>query len=106
MRAGGFVFDYRPDTLRNLCLVLSRRVACADQPRGRGAGERATTLLILDLCLKSRHVPVFLDPSLLAAPFELLRVRSMSLSSKVWVGGVLTSVMEGEKATATHRLSI
>ena len=68
MRAGGFVFDYRPDTLRNLCLVLSRRVACADQPRGRGAGERATTLLILDLCLKSRHVPVFLDPSLLAAP--------------------------------------
>ena len=41
--------------------------------------------------------------SLLAAPFELLRVRSMSLSSKVWVGGVLTSVMEGEKATATHR---
>lgn len=32
--------------------------------------------------------------SALAAPFEFLRVRSMSLSSRVWVGGVLTSVVE------------
>lgn len=32
--------------------------------------------------------------SAIAAPFELLRVRSMSLSSKVWLGGVLTSVIE------------
>jgi hypothetical protein len=43
--------------------------------------------------------------SAIAAPFELLRVRSMSLSSKVWVGDVLTSVIEenNNKKKLKHR---